>query len=271
MLHNHFLLILLAVITPLATTTAGSAIITHTITSPYQPRPLTISVITPDPIDPTKRYPVLYVLPVEPEGGTRYGSGINEAKKEDLANRYDVICVEPAFAATPWYADHPTDPALQQESHFIEAVIPWVEEHYPVRPSREGRFLLGFSKSGNGAILLLLRHPDLFERAVAWDAPVDKTRPDQFRMIDIFGTEENFQQYAIPNLLVERAALLKGEGPRIMFLAKPKGGHAMEGIHRQLVEMAIPHVYEYTEDLEHRWDSGWVKRATERVVGAAKE
>ena len=33
------------------------------------------------------------------------------------------------------------------------------------------RFLIGFSKSGNGVLTLILRHPNMFSAAAAWDAP----------------------------------------------------------------------------------------------------
>jgi hypothetical protein len=36
---------------------------------------------------------------------------------------------------------------------------------------RHGIKLLGFSKSGNGALTPLLRHPHVFSAAAAWDAP----------------------------------------------------------------------------------------------------
>src|SRR5690349_8123255 len=93
------------------------AIITKMVESPYQPEVVPIEVLLPDSLDPARSYPVLYILPVAPGTTSRWGSGIREAAKADIANRYGVICVAPAFAATPWFADHPSDPALQQESH----------------------------------------------------------------------------------------------------------------------------------------------------------
>jgi hypothetical protein len=245
-------------------------IITHMLESPHQTGPVPVEILTPDTLESGRSYPVLYILPVAPGVASRWGSGIQEAAKGDVANLYGVICVAPAFAATPWFADHPTDPALRQESHFIKAVIPWVEANYPAERARAGRLLLGFSKSGYGAVMLLLRHPDLFERAVAWDAPLGKTAPDQFKMIEVFGTAEHFAAYSIPGLLGQRAAVLKGGPPRIYLMPDREGDHKMDDVKAQLERLEIPHGVEYTTGLEHRWDSGWVPRAAAlAILGAA--
>lgn len=247
--------------------TANPSVQTQLVSGPYQPEPVPVEVIVPDTLDAARLYRVLYILPVAAGTTSRWGSGIQEAAKADIANRYGVLCVAPAFSATPWFADHPTDPALSQESHFIKTVLPWVEKNYPVMPSREGRLLLGFSKSGYGSIMLLLRHPDLFDKAVAWDAPTDKTKPDQFNMIEVFGTEENFARYAIPTLVEKRADTLKGGAPRLFLMANRDGDHKMSGVHEQLLARGVPHVYEFTEHIKHHWSSGWVPRAAELVLG----
>ncbi len=243
-----------------------ATIITKMIESPYQPEAVPIEILAPDILDPARAYPVLYILPVAPGVTSRWGSGIQEAAKAGVANRYGVICVAPAFSATPWFADHPTDPALRQESHFIKVVIPWVEANYSVARTRAGRLLLGFSKSGFGAVMLLLRHPDLFERAVAWDAPLGKTAPDQFKMIEVFGTAENFSAYSIPRLLEQHAVALKGGPPRIYLMPDREGDHKMDDVKVQLERLEIPHGIEYTTGLEHRWDSGWVPRAAALAI-----
>ena len=47
----------------------------HTIESPYQAGPTEIKVLLPDRLEPGKRYPVVYVLPVEAHSESRYGDG----------------------------------------------------------------------------------------------------------------------------------------------------------------------------------------------------
>jgi hypothetical protein len=185
--------------------------LTHTVDSPYQAGPTEIRILLPNRLEPGKRYPAVYVLPVEARNENQYGDGLREVKRRDLHNTYQAIFVAPSFSQLPWCADHPTEPLIRQETHFLKVVVPAVEKHYPVRAAPDGRLLLGFSKSGWGAFSLLLRHPDVFGRAAAWDAPLMKDMPDQFGMKDVFGTPENFKRYQVSRLLEERAADLRGK------------------------------------------------------------
>ena len=74
----------------------------HTVRSEYQSGPTQIKVLLPDRLDNGRRYPVLYVLPVEPGDGTRWGDGLAEVKKHDIHNRHGLICVLSTFSQLPW-------------------------------------------------------------------------------------------------------------------------------------------------------------------------
>src|SRR5579872_4090190 len=126
----------------------GNTILVHRVESPYQDRPTKIRVLLPSKLEKGRRFRVLYVLPVEAGDGKHYGDGLLEVKKLGLHDRYGLICVQPTFARLPWYADHPTDKAIRQETYLLEVVVPLVEQKYPTLAKPEGRLLLGFSKSG---------------------------------------------------------------------------------------------------------------------------
>ena len=177
----------------------------HSVESDYQAGTTKLRVLLPTPLDSGQRYPVVYVLPVEAADGHEYGDGLSEVQKHNLPNKYQAIFVAPTFSHLPWYGDHPTDLRRRQESYFVHVVVPAIEQRYPVANDANGRYLLGFSKSGFGAFALLLRHPDLFGKAAAWDAPLMKERPDQFQMEEVFATQDSFEPYAIPRLLAQRA------------------------------------------------------------------
>jgi enterochelin esterase-like enzyme len=76
-----------------------------------------------------------------------------------------------------------------------------VERTYPARAAAGGRLLLGFSKSGWGAWTLLLRHPERFAKAAAWDAPLMLDAPGKYGSGPIFGTPENFERYRLTRLV----------------------------------------------------------------------
>ncbi len=239
----------------------------HTVRSEYQSGPTRIKVLLPDPLEEGRRYPVLYVLPVEAGEGTRWGDGAAEVKKHDLANRHGLICVLPTFSQLPWYADHPTDPGIRQESHFLRVVVPAVERRYPAIAKPEGRLLLGFSKSGWGAFSLLLRNPQMFGKAAAWDAPLAEDRPARFGMGPIFGPQENFERYRISALLTKQADALRGK-PRLVLTGYDNfRSHHVE-THKRLVALGIPHTYRDGPRRDHHWHSGWLPEAVDLLMDA---
>jgi enterochelin esterase-like enzyme len=204
------------------------------------------------------RYPVLYVLPVEIQNEREYGDGLREARNHDLANRYRAILVSPTFSQLPWYADHPSDLLNRQETYLLQAVIPFVERTYPVIAERRGRLLLGFSKAGCGAWSLLLRHPEVFVRAAAWDAPLMMEWPPGYPgAMEVFATRENFQRYEIQRLIREQAPALR---LRCRLLLAGYGNFRAdhEQMHALLEELHIPHGFYDGPERGHDWNSGWV-------------
>ncbi len=115
------------------------------------------------------RWPVLFVLPVEAAGEFYYGDGLALARALDLANRYGVIVAAPTFDTLPWYGSHVADPRIRHDAHLVHAVLPTLDACFPTTTAR---YLLGFSKSGFGAVSLLARFPDVFTAAASWDAPL---------------------------------------------------------------------------------------------------
>ena len=229
----------------------------HKFVSPYQRGETQIRVLLPDHIQPGTQYRCLYVLPVEPLDEHRYGDGLRECRKTDIHNRFQLICVAPTFSDLPWYADHPTDPHLRQELHFLRTIVPYVDQHYPVIREAHGRLLVGFSKSGWGAFSLLLRHPEEFGRAAAWDAPLMMQRPDKYGMQPIFGSQSNFEQYQVSQLLNEFAGLPAGD-VRLIHVGYGNFRQHHQQAHALMTQLAVPHVYRDGPQRKHDWHSGWL-------------
>ena len=266
---------------------AAEGWITHTVESEFQAKPTEIRVLLPDKLDPARRHPVLYVLPVEAARESKYGDGLAEVKRCDLHNKHGLICVAPTFAHLPWYADHPTDRTIRQESYFTKVVVPFIDRTYqhrrmdassvrsqadsdgrgvhPTPDEKESRWLLGFSKSGWGAWSLLARHPDLFGRAAAWDAPLDMQRFDLYGAAQVFGTREHFETHRVlPAIL--NSPTLKALSPRLVLTGYDNFRQHHETAHRLLDEAKFPHVYRDGPKLKHVWNSGWVEEAVELLM-----
>lgn len=240
----------------------------HPVLSPYQSGPTAIRVLLPKRLDPDRRYPVVYVLPVEPREETRYGDGLLEVHQHDLHNEHQAIFVGPTFSDWPWYADHPTDDALRQETYFLNVVLPFVERTYPVSRTPRGRLLLGFSKSGWGAWSLLLRHPDTFGFAAAWDAPLMMTEVGSYGTGSIFGTQARFENYRPADLLRAKAAILRHD-QRLILAGYGNFRQHHQQAHALLEDLAIPHEYRDGPQRKHDWHSGWVAEAVQSLFEAA--
>lgn len=237
----------------------------HEVRSPYQAKPTKIRVLCPNEEEKRKKYPVVYVLPVEAGTEDRYGDGLKEVKKLDLHNKMGVIFVAPTFTHLPWYADHPTRPVVRQETYFIKVVVPFIDKTYPVNAEAEGRLLLGFSKSGWGAWSLLLRHTDLFSKAAAWDAPLMMDKPGKYGSGDIFGTPDNFDGYRLSKLLADNAEKFQ-EGNRLILLGYGNFRAEHEQAHALMDKLKVAHVYRDGPERKHDWHSGWVEEAVELLA-----
>ena len=242
----------------------------HTVRSPYQAGTTKIRILLPDAFDKSQRYRVLYVLPVEALDGQRWGNGLKTIRKAGLHNRHKLICVAPTFSHLPWYADHPSDPMIRQESYLTRAVLPLVEKNYPAIPGRAGRLLVGFSKSGWGAFTLLLRNPEVFAAAAAFDSPLALDKPGPYGSGPIFGSRENFEKYRVESLLKKNAGRL-GSSKRLALV-----GHFVnfrkqhEKARIWMNSLKIQHHWHKGQKWKHSWESGWLPRAIELIAGDDK-
>ena len=245
-------------------------ITTYNIDSRYQEHQNVIKVLFPDGMKPENRYPVLYILPVNPGIWDDFWiNGIREAARNNIHNTYQVICVYPRYERMPWFGDHPTDTTIAQESHFIQAVVPFVDQHFPTIPSNHGRLLIGFSKSGWGAYSLLLRYPELFGKAASFDAPLlfDDIYQWGSGLKEVFGNEENFKGYYLPELIVRRkSVLIKGRRPRLVLMGYAFIRDHTQQMHAFLNEQHIPHQYDFRKWDRHTWESGWFLQAVHHLM-----
>lgn len=244
----------------------------HRVKSSFQAGETAIRVLLPGAIDQLDSYRVLYVLPVVEKDNRRHGDGLLEIQKYGFHNTHNLVCVAPEFTEKPWFADHDRNPQMRDESYFLKVVIPLIEAEYPVQREKEGRLLIGFSKSGWGAFSLLLRNPERFYRAAGWDTgirvdmgPIEETDRAE-RISQNFGSLENFEKYRISTLVKKRGKALGAEARIFYYNTEGKRALGGEGIHRLMVELEIPHRYLFEPKRPHRWDSGWIPQAVEFLV-----
>ena len=262
-LKVFFLLLFLCLPTGALGQAASDRVLSHTIRSEHLGGAETaIHVLRPSKMVEGKRYPVLYLLPVI-DGEAAWGKPFEIAQEENFPDKYGVICVMATYPRGTLYCNHPTKRNQQDESYFVEDVVPFVDEHYPTIAEARGRSLVGFCASGSGGLWLMLRHLDLFGKVAAWDAWLDLNH-----MIEadekLFGTNENYRDYAVLNQIDRHAHKLIDGPTRIVMMAyrnERDGVHSVHRFHDKLFDYGIPHVFEFHEAEAHRWDSGWLPRA----------
>jgi len=247
-----------------AATTDADGFLLHHIESDLQAGPTDLRVLLPDKRQAEERFPVVFVLPVEAGRETRYGDGLVEVQKQDLHNKHRAIFVAPSFFHLPWYANHTNDPAIAQQSYLFEVVL-LVSKHYPIVREKDPFYLLGFSKSGWGAVSMLLKDPKLFTRAAAWDAPLMMDQLGKYGTTPIFGDQENFAKYSLPKVVNE---LYDPEQFHHKLILTGYGGFRteMQQFHTLLEKHNIKHLYQDGPQRKHDWHSGWVAEAVELLL-----
>lgn len=241
-------------------------IIFHSVDSPHQRTETEILVLPPKNREARAKWPVVYLLPVEAGAGRRWGDPFRALASVEPAILDDLFVVYPTFSDLPWYADHPSDPGLRQEKHFLSVVLPFVEKRYPVDDAGDERYLVGFSKSGWGAWSLILRNESLFEFVVAWDAPMMVAKPDRYGMGPIFGSVDNFANYRIETLLRRAGtAFFDNSRPRLALLGFGSFRSEHVRVRFLLEDLGIEHVYRDGPERKHHWESGWLIEAFEQI------
>jgi MYXO-CTERM domain-containing protein len=259
-----------------APTQDGNGVLHYPVTSTYQgAAPNDLRIVLPQDLGAGQRR-FLYVLPVEAGTQSVYGDPVAVTQALGVLDALHLILVVPSFSQLPWYADHPTDPTVRQESYLVDDLVPAVDSLVPETAQNPGpprRLLLGFSKSGTGSMSLILRHPATFDAIAAWDAPLYKTQlSDLPGATPIFGTQANYDTYALPSALPAHATEFPGPTARLWL-----GGYSsqtawrddMIAAHDAMTALGIVHAWADGPQRPHRWDSGWLSDAVTFLDQAA--
>ncbi len=236
-----------------------------TVTSDFISGENKVEVLVPDPLVAGRRYPVVYVLPVN--AGTRgnWGHPLDEARRYDLANRHQVILVTPSFPILPWFGDNPLDPSLRQNRHVSEAVVPFVDATYPTLATARGRALIGFSKSALGALQLYILEPEKFGAAAVfenwWGVP-DEKQWREWGFALCYGTRETYDALNPATLFArERTALAAAKRPLAVLIGGPDARLGTEALLMTLRHHRIPHTELRDMAWGHTWKSTWLPPA----------
>jgi hypothetical protein len=256
-------------------TPVNAGIQSYTVTCAYQKKANELEVLTPTDYTPTKHYPVVYLLPVNAGTSGQWGSGIVEAQKSHLQDRYEMIFVAPAYDTLPWFGDNVVDPGIRQNSYITDVVVPFIDKTFSTIPEARGRGLVGFSKSGLGAWALFLQRPEMFGQVALFDSYEGQPSDAQWHtwgFADTYGTRANFDAYEPLGLLAKAKDRLATAGHRITLLAGGPGSRVGVDTYRsKLEDLKIPYVYIYCGGMAHAWTTGWLPLAVAALVNSMDE
>ncbi len=117
------------------------------------------------------RYPVLYLLHGRPQDHTAFAVRPWFAQQ----TTQEMIIVTPNVADS-WYINSVTEPANKYEDFMVRDLVSYVDEQYRTVASREGRAVAGISMGGWGAMMLGLKHHQLFRAVGAFGSPFTISR-----------------------------------------------------------------------------------------------
>jgi Putative esterase len=242
--------------------TSSSGVQSYSITSPDDGNTAqTVRVLQPTHPTPGVAHNFLYLLPVEAGLGTTYGDGMATLAALDAEDQYNLTIIEPSFPIDPWYANNPTNATVQYETFMTTELRPWVKANFAVT-GLEQHWLMGFSKSGIGGEDLILKHPDLFSVVASWDFPADMYSYSQYSASPDYGIQANFQNnYELSNSLLSSLSSPFLSNNRIWIGGYYTFQQDVSDYDALLTSLGIAHTMGPSQQLAHRWDSGWVPAA----------
>ena len=237
----------------------------YPVTSVYQgSQQQIIRVLEPTNPTPGKPPRQLYVLPVDTGVDTlssTFSDGFEELRLLNVPNRFNMTLIAPSFNYEPWYGDNVIAPTNRMESFIIDDLVPFGDTFAQGAPIPQ-RYLIGFSKSGNGVLFLILRHPGVFNGAADWDSPAQLSNLSTFSGLPInFGTQANFNLYNIPTLVSTNAEPFQQQNRLWISGDQALYTSDMTSLHSQLTAASIPHTWVQGGSRAHSWSSGWLDGA----------
>ena len=212
-----------------------------------------VTIMTPDSYDSLSKFPVLYLL--NGWSGT-HRHWPERGKVGPLADAYNVILVMPDTGYDSWYFDSKVTPEYQYETFVTKELIEYVDTNYKTIAQREGRAITGLSMGGHGALVLSIRHQDVFASAGSMSGGVDiRPFPEKWGIAKRLGTMEDNPQVWEENTVINLTHLLTPESLNLI-IDCGTGDFFYEvncNLHKKLMDEGVPHDF-ISRPGVHNWE-----------------
>ncbi|RPI64723.1 MAG: esterase family protein [Planctomycetaceae bacterium] len=196
-------------------------------------------------------FPVLYLLHGLSDDYTLWQ---RRSSIERYAERLPVIVVMPDGGRS-FYCNDPRPGGMAFEDHIVKDVVGTVDRLFPTIASRGGRAIAGLSMGGYGALMLSLRHPDMFSIACSHSGAmgIASSTPKQepgLKKLTAGLPKESYDLYRLAKrfkLTVKKMAIRIDCGAQDFLIEDNRQFHA------HLTKLGMPHEYqEYPGG--HSWE-----------------
>lgn len=202
-----------------------------------------------------QRYPVLYLLH---GGGQDHSAFATRSWFRAQASR-DMIIVTPQVGDS-WYVNSVADPTAKYEDFIVKDLVEYVDSRYRTIASRESRAVAGVSMGAWGAMLLGLKHHQLFAAVGAFSAPYGISRQDP--KIDMTSrTQQRFGAPETPERRERDPSTLVADIPleSVPWLSIACGNQDLfvtdnRRFVERLTARKIPYEYRELSPFGHSWD-----------------
>ena len=201
------------------------------------------------------RYPVLYLL----HGGGQDHTAFATRSWFGVLPSRNLIIVTPGVGES-WYVNSVSDPTARYEDFIVKDLVTYVDQHYRTIASREGRAVAGVSMGAWGAMLLGLKHHQLFGAIGALSSPFGISRQDP----NMDMTSRTQQRFGAPGTAERRerdpstlASEIAPESLPLLFLACGSQDLFVRdnrAFVQRLAERKLPYEYREISPFGHSWD-----------------
>ena len=232
--------------------------------------PFAVRVLAPDHPSTDYAHNFLFALPVEAGlAQSTYGSGLDELQQLDVQDQYNATIIEPIFPIDSWYANNPTDATIDFETFMATLLPAWVDSNFATSGTEEN-LLIGFSKSGYGALDLLFKHPSVFDAVAAFDFPADMAAYDDFGSSSSgdYGTDANFQNnYRMTGTFIDTWKAPFTTEDHILISEGSVFATQVADFDALLTSHGVEHTLLTQTSDAHSWPGGWLSDAVAGLYG----
>lgn len=177
----------------------------------------------------------------------RYSDWIKKMPSlKEYASLYNVLIVCPDGGHSSWYVNSPIDKTIQFETFIVHELVDQIDQKYKTLRNRNHRAITGLSMGGHGAIMLGLKHPDIFGAAGSMSGLMElKKYASEYELMKRLGDTINYAAHWKKNTVLDIAdSMLNfkinllidcGIGDRFI-----NGNRAL---HKKLLDRSVSHVY----------------------------